>query len=107
MVTKYKRFSSTTQDLNQVQLNVELWTNQFQVFPLTDAKVLSNLSLIIGDNLIGHGLGKKYTSCFPCVPTTGSSTLKQVSTYQGQAVDRSQYFCLNSSAAITLDIVVF
>ena len=106
-IAPFVKIDSQTPDLNTVQKHVELYTQQINKSTFLNAKIISNVSLIAGDNLIAHQLGDNYTSCTTGIPTTNTNSfIYQKSTYQNQTVDRSKYICLNASIPITLDIWV-
>jgi hypothetical protein len=107
MARNFKKIHASDQDqlarvLNTVQSNVQEALSDLQNSKISNGVLLQSLSLIAGNNVIRHKLGRKAFG-FIIVSSSAVSNFSDDLITAGTA----EYFTLNSSAALTVNIWVF
>lgn len=104
MVTAVPMLQSPDRIVNQIQSNLINAINDLRMNVLVGGNLLKDISLIVGGNVIPHGLAR---------PLTGwsigrmKSVFSQLYDTQDTGADPSTYLYLNSSAAVVVNIYVY
>jgi hypothetical protein len=100
MVMALTQFQSNIQELNLLQTS---WANKLNPLldkPLNNSLLIPGVVLSVGDNVINHRLGRKLQG-WMLVDINGAATIYRA------APKNNLTLTLNSSAAVTVDLVVF
>lgn len=87
-----------------MQSQIQSVLNELSRSPLANAGFLQSVQLAVGDNTINHGLGRKLQG-WSIVRMRG--VFSQVYDKQDQNQNQALTLVLNSSAAVTVDLIVF
>lgn len=97
----FRKIASASDDLNQVQDNVKAAVDELRRNPILDWNLIRGEALKAGTNLVGHGLGRPFISCFIGIPSTA------VTLSRGTSPDTSKYIAIVASGPCTVDLYFF
>lgn len=98
------RFIQTNDfDTNQLQSNIIPPLNKLLNLPLNSSVLLTEVSLAVGDNTINHLLARKLRGWYIVRKRANSDIYDKQDTNPLQ----TDTLILNSSAAVTVDLIVF
>lgn len=101
---KFQRLVTQDYNLNRVQDNVATAINSLSIQPLVTGNLLPSVSLAVGSNTIYHNLGAPLQGW---LVTRMRDTFSQIYDTQGTNPTPAKTLVLQSSTAITIDLVVF
>jgi hypothetical protein len=126
----FRRIQTTDKDLNLIQDYLQDIFKSLNANPWLFGKPISRVALGAGTNLVQHGLGRNFVSCFMGIPSTvtpgtfgsdigtfGSNPAPfgtPGETFSGASFalsqtqpDRSNYVAVVASAPVVVDLFVF
>jgi len=96
----FRRIQTTDRDLNLLQDHIKDVFDSIAAGALVDARFLSGVALSSGTNLVGHGLGKRYSSWGWMRPSAA------VTLYETASPDATRLIALVASTACVVDLFV-
>jgi len=103
MATSFPKVQTTDRLINQIQDNVARAIQSVLTGPLSNASLLTSVSLVSGANVINHGLGRKLQGWIP-VRVRASATIYDTQDSNSTPALTLQ---LTASADVTVDLIVF
>lgn len=100
-IKRFRKVKTSTPELGEVQDNIADSLNPVLALPLSSSKFLPQQSFVSGPNLVSHGLGRKYLSCFFGPPSSSCSFTLSPSP------DPSKFVNVVASAPCSVDLLVF
>lgn len=103
-IGKFQKLTTTDYNLNKVQENVASAINSISIQPLVTGNLLASVVLVVGNNTVYHNLGAPLVGWLVTRMRDGYTQLYDMQT-TNPTPDKT--LVLNSSAPVTIDLVVF
>ncbi len=101
---KFQKITTTDYAVNQLQSNISKVVDNLSVQPLITGNLLQKVALVVGNNTIYHGLDAPLKGW---IVTRIRGVAATFYDNQDTNISQSKTLILYSSAAVTVDLVVF
>ena len=103
MPSTFPLLHTNNREINQLQQNVAGVLNPIAKEPILSSNLLQSVPLLMGDNVVQHGLGRKLLGWFP----VGADAVTALYDKQATNASPAQTLILNASAGATVSLYVF
>jgi len=103
---QFRRVQSTDTTINLIQDQLQDLFKTILTNPWAFGRPIYQVPFVVGMNVVQHGLGRNFVSCFCGIPTNGSFGVGPL-TIAAVQPDRSQFVAIIAQAVTTQDLFVF
>jgi hypothetical protein len=103
MIKKFNQLNVASIDLNKVQTNIANSLRELQINPILDFNIVKDVSLVTGDNVVDHKLGRSPAGWI----LTRKNALADIYDKQNSNQTPNLNYILTSSANVTVDLYFF
>lgn len=99
----FRKLNSGDDEVQQLQANIEQAIAPVIKSPILNGVLLTNVSIVFGDNKIEHKLGRKMIGYFVIARAAGVTLFDSVN----GGTDLDKFLTLNSSGTTTISLWIF
>lgn len=103
MLPKFKTFNTADIEMNRLQDNIETSVNSVLTAVILDYNIVTNVALVVGDNVVNHLLGRAPIGWF-VVRKRGPGNFYDK---QDSNPTPTRNYIINSDSAVTVDLYFF